>query len=432
MNVLQAKTIPRGIVMCPTPEAVVVYSDAIPMSYIYDYFDESVILKIMSYQHALKLRLHQQHRQEIAQIEANAATDRKNRWMERMQTLKQRQIDEQLSARQIQIMYEREILDEEFENQQNLEMRKIYARTRRLQLQEPFSMFCVLDDLSSDPDAIRSRVVKKLMDNGRHYLMLLIIACQYSMDFSAACRGGLDWVIIFFDTLQPNLKRLYDNYVGEFPDRHIFSEALAECARRNCCLCINKRSRSPDLYESVFLFAPQELWLSTKYFGDPQFEWVHNMFFSEEKFAQSLGGAANKPDEKKEKKKKAAALLKPPSKSFSIESIEKKHGRGGKAGKGGARGGAAGAGPKKKLTGSGQPQDYRPDAGTNSWGEDEDDFDPARDQKRKEQLQVKKNLTMLRQNLKAIGKQAQTQSQQQPDDYSYPPQSSPPAPGGPF
>jgi hypothetical protein len=162
MNILGAKSIPRGIVMCPTPEAIVVYADSVPMSYIFDYFDEAVIAKICGYQHALKLRLHHQYRQEIAQLEANAAIDRKNRWMQRMQALKQKQVDENLSARQIQIMYEREIYEEEFENQQNLEMRKNYARTRKLQLQEPYAMFCVLDDLSSDPDAMRSRVLKKV------------------------------------------------------------------------------------------------------------------------------------------------------------------------------------------------------------------------------------------------------------------------------
>ena len=85
--------------MCPTPEAVCVYSDSIPLSFIYDYFDEEVIIKICGYQNALKLRLHHQYRQEIAQLEANAALDRKNRWQQRMQALKQRQVDENLSAR---------------------------------------------------------------------------------------------------------------------------------------------------------------------------------------------------------------------------------------------------------------------------------------------------------------------------------------------
>lgn len=188
MNILAAKRLSRGIVMCPTPEAIVVYSDSVPMSYIYDYFEESIILKIMGFQHALKLRLHHQYRQEIAQLEANAAVDRKNRWMERMAKLKQRQIDENLSAKQIQILYEREMYDEQVEEQQNLEMRKSWARTRKLQIQEPYCMFCVLDDLSSDPDAIRSKVVKKLMDNGRHYLLLLLIACQVRFHISLRLR----------------------------------------------------------------------------------------------------------------------------------------------------------------------------------------------------------------------------------------------------
>lgn len=214
-------------------------------------------------------------------------------------------------------------------------------------------------------------------------------------------------MIIFFDTLQPNIKRLYENYVGEFPDRHIFAEALRECARRNCCLVINKRSRSADLYESVFLFQPQELWLSTKYFGDPQYEWVHKMFFSDQKFKASLGGGGgSRPNEGKGKGKKGA--VKPPSKSFSIESIERKQPgrRGGKGGKG------AGGSSRKKM--GGQPQDYRPDASSTTWeDDDEDEFDPMAEQRKNEQQQVKQNLGMLRQNLKALGKQARTQNAHQ-------------------
>jgi hypothetical protein len=397
MNVLQSKTIPRGLVMCPTPQAVVVYSEAVPLSYIFDYFDEDVLQRVINYQHALQIRVHRQYKEEIAQLEMDAQKDRVARWNERMQRLKDRQIAENLSEENLLTLYEREIRDEEFESAQNLDMRKSYARTRKLQLQEPYSMFCVLDDLSSDKEAIQSRVVKKLMDNGRHYLMLLIIACQYSMDFPASCRGGLDWVLIFFDTLRPNVKRLYENYVGEFADRHIFSKALEECARRNCCLVINKRSRSPDVYDSVFLFEPQELWLSTKYLGSPEYQWVHSMFYSESKFQQSMSGGS----EKKKKKKEG----KPPSKSFSIDSLEKKHAEAK------TKGGTPAKKPAKKLPG--QAQEYRPAAASVSWTEggggdddDDEDEDPDAERRSAEQLQVKKSVDLLRKNLRALGRSA--------------------------
>lgn len=178
LNLLQNQSIPRGIVMCPTPEAITTYGDAIPASYIYDYFDEGIIKKICNFQNALKLRLHHELRREMAQLEAQAAIDRKNQWFMKEQSLKQRCQDENLSAKQVDILYERMIHEEEEENQINIAKRKKWEEIRKLELQQPNSMFCVFDDLSSDPDAMRSRTLKKLMDNGRHYLMLLIIACQ--------------------------------------------------------------------------------------------------------------------------------------------------------------------------------------------------------------------------------------------------------------
>jgi hypothetical protein len=423
MNILLSKRMRRGIVMCPTPEAICTYSDVIPLGYIYDYFDEQVLCKIMNYQYALKLRLHHQWQKEMSEMEAAAAIDRKNRWLEREARLAQRQKDENLTAREVEVLYEREIYEEEFENQQNLAMRISHGRTRKDQINEPHSMFCVLDDLSSDPDAMRSKVLKKLMDNGRHYLMLLLIICQYSIDFPAKCRGGLDWVVIFFDTLAPNLKRLYENYVGEFPDRHIFSEVLAECARRNACLVINKRSKSTNIYDKVFLFAPKELWISTTFIGDPQFAYVSDMYFSEKKFGASMaqgGGSAGLPDPTKKKKsetsKSAASKTSFAGKSFSIESIERKalKSKGsGKLGGGGGAGGGGGGKSSKKLADGGP---YSPHDLSNSWDDDEDD--PEGDRKRKEELHLKQNIKTLRQNLKRLGKQAQENSQNSPQESS--------------
>ena len=408
MNILQHKVrVPRGLVMCPTPEAIVVYSDSIPMCFIYDYFDEGVITRIMDFQYSWKIRLHHQWKKEVGDLEAKAKIDRVSSWMERMKVLDQRRIDENLSQKAVTILYEKEMFGEKIEHEQNTEMRKSYARTLRLQLQEPHSMFFIMDDLSSDKDAIRSATVKKLMDNGRHYLMLLIIACQYSMDFPAACRGGLDWVIIFFDTLMPNVKRLYDNYVGEFPNKFIFSEAFAEAARRRCCLVINKRSRSPNVYDSVFLFAPQELWLSDKYFGDPLYKWMNDMFFSEEKFYASQGGntqadTSENGEQKqlqktKEKKKK---VVKPPSKSFSIESIElskpsKKKNNTTKA--------------TSKNNKNGDQQQHQQD-GHND--DDDDDYDPELERKTQEKLILKQNVEKTQQKLKSLAKQAQQQFKQ--------------------
>jgi hypothetical protein len=426
MNLLQAKTrIPRGIVICPTPEAVVVYADAIPLSYIYDYFDEEVLTRIMNYQHSVKVRLHQQYRVEVAEREQRSEADKAPRWARRMHALKERLTGQELTEQQLEIHIAREQYEFEIENSRLLEDRKSWANTRRLQLQEPYSMFCVLDDLSSDPDAVRSRVMKKLMDNGRHYLMLLIITCQYSMDFPAACRGGLDWVVIFFDTLRPNLKRLYENYVGEFSDQRIFADALAECARRNCCLVINKRSRSPNLYESVFLFRPEPVWLITRMFGNEQYMMVHDMFYDEHKYELSQGGGAGGVGAEDQsdpnntalsatggqpiggpaggkmgpaKKKRAKPAAKSVKGSFSIEGLQKQTGKGSRGG-GGGGGGKKGA---KKAAGGALEGPEFGEMGGDSEEEDEDE-----QQKRELNVDIKKRVLEMRQRLKASGREAQ-------------------------
>jgi hypothetical protein len=394
MNVLQRKFMPRGIVMCPTPEAISTYGQSVPVSYIYSEWNDQVLQKIMGFQFGLKIRIDQQHQKEVADLEAKAIEDRPIRWSERMQRLQQKQIDENLSARQIQLLYEREIIEEQHEWEQLLAYRKQWAKQRKVELIEPYSLFVILDDLASDQEAIRSRTLKRICDNGRHFLMLLIISVQHSMDFPASCRGGLDWVVIFFETSSSNLKRLQHNYASELGNEKVLGEALAECARRNCCLVIDKRARSPNIYDCVFLFAPEEVYIPKSFFGDADYMWVHNLFYSQKKFNDSVTmGVVDTSSTKKSKQSKAA-----PSKSFSIEAIEKRT----KAKK------ESVSGKKKKMNGN--PSDYLPDVATNSWGDDED-YDPEQEQKRKEQEQVRQNVQMLRKKLKDQGKQGRLNAQ---------------------
>jgi hypothetical protein len=399
-NFLARMNLPRGIVMCGTPEAWGTYGEVgVPRSYIYDDFDEEALDRIMKFQAGLKFRVDQQYQSEVDDLEGKALLERRAAWEARMVRLQKRAEAERLSQKQLQVLFEREKADEEFENQQKVHMLRSYLRKRKPELQRPHCMFTVLDDLSSNPKAMRSKVLQRCMDNGRHHLMLLCVLCQYSMQFPSACRGALDWVVIFFDTLTPNIKRLYENYVGEFEDRHMFAEALSEAAKRNCCLVINKRARSPDVYDSVFLYQPEELWVSKRYFGDPNYAWVHEMFYDDDKFLQyAVGGNGATAKIRKPKQQPqgaaaaAAALAKIQPKSFSMETLEKRKGKGGGGGGKSKGGGGKGASVAAATAGPAVEDDYDSD-------QDVDVEVLLQEQQRRK---VKESVTELRQKLKTL------------------------------
>lgn len=71
--------------------------------------------------------------------------------------------------------------DEEMEKK-NHENRESYANLLLEEMYRPHIRFCVLDDLSSSPEAMKSRLLKKYIDNGRQYLLFLIIGAQDARD----------------------------------------------------------------------------------------------------------------------------------------------------------------------------------------------------------------------------------------------------------
>jgi len=290
VNLLKQKKLFRGIAMCPTPECFATYGEFIPKSYVYDYFSEDVLIRIMNYQKSQSFAIHTNWRKEVAdmmvQHEERIAAD----WNLRLQKIEERALANNFTRSQIESAFVVEKEEYEFQNKQAMASIRSWARQRKKELRRPFSMFIILDDLASNKKDINSETVKYLMNNGRHYFIFLVIAIQYCIDFPAACRGGLDWVVIFYDSLAPNLKRLYQNYVGCFPNQDMFEAVLKTAAGNGQAIVIRKNNPSPKLEDSVFLFQPDHLFLNDLYFGDANFEYVHHMFYNQRKFDKELKG----------------------------------------------------------------------------------------------------------------------------------------------
>lgn len=279
--------------MCPTPECFATYGEFIPKSYIYDYFSEDILRRIMDYQKSQSFAIYTNWRNEVAQMMVKHNERIALDWDARLKKIEERALANNFTRSQIESAFLVEKEEYEFQNKQAVSAIRSWARQRKKELRRPFSMFVILDDLASNKKDINSETVKYLMNNGRHYFIFLVIAIQYCIDFPAACRGGLDWVVIFYDSLAPNLKRLYQNYVGCFPNQDVFETVLKGAAANGQAIVIKKNNASPRLEDSVFLFQPDHLFLNDSYFGDENFLYVHHMFYNQRKFEKELKGKKN-------------------------------------------------------------------------------------------------------------------------------------------
>lgn len=303
-TLMSQKSLLRGMAMCPTPESFVTYGKFIPLSYVFDYFATDTLDHLMKFQNAARFRIETQFNAECAKMEYEAQKQRPIRWQARVQRLLNASVKKGWKPRMMQLAWEREIQREE-EEWARLEVEREKQAAKRLQeLRAPYSCFLIMDDLGSNKTVMKSEMLKTLINNGRHYMLLLFIAIQYAIDFPKGCRGGLDWVFVFREPSRPNMETLYKSFVGTFPTLDSFINAVEDAHRRGCILAIRKTKQRQSIYENVYLFKSDPNLAKRKggrFFGNEAYEYVHEMMFDEAKFQEHIGGSSSASGSSKSK-----------------------------------------------------------------------------------------------------------------------------------
>ena len=311
MKILRAKKFRRGIVKCPSPACYTTYDKIIPRSYLYNYFSEEIIQKIFDFQTDLRLRFDAYFEEDKQRLKDKHVKKMKDLFELKKQNLIKQMIKENKSEKETQKAFidlkcEMERITKEDESaldnvcfQLELDYKKHYC------------MFLILDDFSSDPKAMRSEKLKFLINNGRHYWIILIVAVQFCIDLPSTIRGGLDWIVLFYDPSKDNLEKLYKKFAGgtkTFPTIQIFEHALVEATQRGCALVVRKNKMRPNVKENVFLSKNERQFMNVKFLGDKLFSYVHNLFYSDSKFRNALANSTDNISSKKKGGKKTEQL----------------------------------------------------------------------------------------------------------------------------
>ena len=114
--------------------------------------------------------------------------------------------------------------------------------------------FLILDDCLYDNSWIKSKYVRSLFMNGRHYKIMFIITMQYALSVPPNLRTNIDYVFILRENIVQNRKRLYDCYAGMFPSFDIFCQVMDQCTENFECLVINNNAKSNKIEDQVFWY----------------------------------------------------------------------------------------------------------------------------------------------------------------------------------
>ena len=114
--------------------------------------------------------------------------------------------------------------------------------------------FLILDDCLYDSSWTKSKYVRSLFMNGRHYKMMFLITMQFALGIPPNLRTNIDYVFILRENIISNRKRLYDSYAGVFPSFEIFCSVMDQCTENFECLVICNNAKSNKLEDQVFWY----------------------------------------------------------------------------------------------------------------------------------------------------------------------------------
>ena len=118
--------------------------------------------------------------------------------------------------------------------------------------------FLILDDCLYDNSWTKSKHVRSLFMNGRHYKIMFIITMQYALGIPPNLRTNIDYVFILRENIWQNRKRLYEGYAGMFPTFEVFCQVMDQCTENFECLVVHNNAKSNKLEDQVFWYKAED------------------------------------------------------------------------------------------------------------------------------------------------------------------------------
>jgi hypothetical protein len=126
---------------------------------------------------------------------------------------------------------------------------------RRAQKENKYrNVWVILDDCMFDKKALKSKAMRDIFMNGRHYNFLFINLMQYVMDMGPDLRSQVDYVFTMRETVISNREKLYKFFFGIFPTYGDFSNAMDVCTENYSAMVLDNTRQSTRPEDCVFWY----------------------------------------------------------------------------------------------------------------------------------------------------------------------------------
>jgi len=119
--------------------------------------------------------------------------------------------------------------------------------------------FVILDDCLHDSSSWgKSKNIKSIFMNGRHYNIFFILTMQYPMGIGPELRTNIDFTFILRENIVKNRRRIHENYAGMFEKYDDFSKTMDSLTEDYGCMVIKNNSRSNKITDQIFWYKGAE------------------------------------------------------------------------------------------------------------------------------------------------------------------------------
>ena len=121
----------------------------------------------------------------------------------------------------------------------------------------------VLDDCLYDDSWAKTKPIRNIFMNGRHFKIFFVVTMQYVLGIPPVLRTNIDYTFIFREPSIGNRKRIYENFCGMIPTFNMFCQVMDSLEQYECLVVCNDADKT-KLEDQVY-------WYKAKDNGDFKF-----------------------------------------------------------------------------------------------------------------------------------------------------------------
>jgi len=111
-----------------------------------------------------------------------------------------------------------------------------------------------LDDCMYDKTVMKTKEMREIHMNGRHFHLMFINCMQYVMDMGPDLRSQIDYLFSLKENIISNRQKMHKYFFGMFNKYEEFSMVMDKCTNNHECLVLDNTHPENNIEDSIFYY----------------------------------------------------------------------------------------------------------------------------------------------------------------------------------